>query len=479
MKKTKLQKGITLVALIITIVILLILAVTTIAAIQKNDIIKYTKDANNEHIMGQEKEQIQLAYDSYKISLFNKSKDYELLEKYFLGENKEGININTLVDEKNSTDASIKFKNIDITITQSDLSYSYDGKIYILLNYNNNKYKLTTDAEGITKELELYDVKTNISTEQMLLEEYFLGENKEGINLNTLVDEENSTDTSIKFKNIDITITQSDLSYSSDEKNIYILLNYNNNKYKLTTDEEMITKELELYKKTTLVVDEAKVYGNGKPVWRIVFNETNNRYILNSNDGTINKEEDDDNWTIAWVSDGTKWSKEYTSEEVITEEYSVIAKLYKTGEILTYPNGEVGEEYHMTIEGNGEMAPLLSGSDLSTGEAWLKNINFQNPSFKWFGVTKLTIGEGITNIPYAAFVFGVWLNNVTLPSTLTSIDKEAFEGCVQLTEITIPDSVESIGKKCFYGCENLKPANIHYNGVATGRPWSAGTKISF
>ena len=41
--------------------------------------------------MGQEKEQIQLAYDSYKISLFNKSKDYELLEKYFLGENKEGI----------------------------------------------------------------------------------------------------------------------------------------------------------------------------------------------------------------------------------------------------------------------------------------------------------------------------------------------------------------------------------------------------
>ena len=160
MKKIKLEKGITLVALIITIVVLLILAATTIAAIQKNDIIKYTKDANNEHIMGQEKEQIQLAYDSYKISLFNKSKDYELLEKYFLGENKEGININTLVDEKNSTDASIKFKNIDITITpQSDLSLSYDEKnIYILLNYNNNKYKLTTDTEGITKVICLFCV---------------------------------------------------------------------------------------------------------------------------------------------------------------------------------------------------------------------------------------------------------------------------------------------------------------------------------
>ena len=57
MKKTKTQKGITLIALIITIVVLLILAVVTINAIQGDGIIEYAKNAADEYTKKANEEQ--------------------------------------------------------------------------------------------------------------------------------------------------------------------------------------------------------------------------------------------------------------------------------------------------------------------------------------------------------------------------------------------------------------------------------------
>ena len=55
------NKGITLVALIITIIILLILAIVTIAAINKSNIIEKTKTSKEEYSIGEEKEKVTLA----------------------------------------------------------------------------------------------------------------------------------------------------------------------------------------------------------------------------------------------------------------------------------------------------------------------------------------------------------------------------------------------------------------------------------
>ena len=130
------------------------------------------------------------------------------------------------------------------------------------------------------------------------------------------------------------------------------------------------------------------------------------------------------------------------------------------------------EEYHMVIEGNGPIPSIFNEKgELSSGVAWMKDFHVNNSSFEWFGVTKLTIGEGITSIPYAAFVYGLTLDSVILPSSLNIIEKEAFGMCVNLTEITIPNSVESIGSNCFVSCSNL--ITIYYNGTATGSPWGA------
>ena len=135
MKKIKLEKGITLIALIITIVVLLILAATAIAAIQDNDIIKYAKDASNEHIIGQEKEQIQLAVTEWKLQ--NKMSETPENFKAFMTKKLAG---------------------------STNVSGTTSGPLDIVYNETGNKYKVYSDKELIFVEEKLD-----------LLKDYFLG----------------------------------------------------------------------------------------------------------------------------------------------------------------------------------------------------------------------------------------------------------------------------------------------------------------
>ena len=60
MRKTKEQKGITLVALIITIIVLLILAVVAIGVVQNDGIINYAKNAKSQYGVSQKNENVTL-----------------------------------------------------------------------------------------------------------------------------------------------------------------------------------------------------------------------------------------------------------------------------------------------------------------------------------------------------------------------------------------------------------------------------------
>ena len=61
MKKTKMQRGITLIALIITIVVIVILAAVTISVLSDSGIISRAKNAQTEYEIGEEKEKVTLA----------------------------------------------------------------------------------------------------------------------------------------------------------------------------------------------------------------------------------------------------------------------------------------------------------------------------------------------------------------------------------------------------------------------------------
>ena len=89
MKKTSGEKGITLVALIITIIVLLILATVAIAAIKGDGIISKAKEAQISYNDAQDKEQIQLALNEWKmVENTNPSKTFVEFMKEKFGEDK-------------------------------------------------------------------------------------------------------------------------------------------------------------------------------------------------------------------------------------------------------------------------------------------------------------------------------------------------------------------------------------------------------
>ena len=70
-------------------------------------------------------------------------------------------------------------------------------------------------------------------------------------------------------------------------------------------------------------------------------------------------------------------------------------------------------------------------------------------------ITDLVIPEGVTTIPYLAFIGCEGLTSVTIPSTVTSIEANAFQRCTGLTSIIIPDNVLTIGDYAFSECTGL------------------------
>lgn len=120
--KTKKEKGITLIALIITIVVLLILALVSIGTIKDSGIIKHAQDASNDYTVAQEKEKIELA----------------LTEAYLAG--------NGTISEDNLKSAIESQLGEEITLTGSGntgyIITTESGKQYsIKSNGNVNEYK--------------------------------------------------------------------------------------------------------------------------------------------------------------------------------------------------------------------------------------------------------------------------------------------------------------------------------------------------
>lgn len=64
-------------------------------------------------------------------------------------------------------------------------------------------------------------------------------------------------------------------------------------------------------------------------------------------------------------------------------------------------------------------------------------------------IQNLTIGAGITEIPYQTFVNKTTLKSVTFAEGVEEIGQEAFQGCTNLTSVTFPSSLTEIGQGAF------------------------------
>ena len=110
------------------------------------------------------------------------------------------------------------------------------------------------------------------------------------------------------------------------------------------------------------------------------------------------------------------------------------------------------------------------------------------------GLTDVKIPDSVTSIRYRAFDGCTGLKDVKIPNSVTTIESQAFDDCTGLKDVKIPDSVTSIGNYAFAGCTGLTDvkipdrvtsigvsafenvAHITYTGSATGSPWGAKSR---
>jgi hypothetical protein len=74
----------------------------------------------------------------------------------------------------------------------------------------------------------------------------------------------------------------------------------------------------------------------------------------------------------------------------------------------------------------------------------------------------IVIANGVETIGMYAFSNN-GLTEIIIPESVTFIDESAFQYCESLKEIVIPESVTSIGKNAFEGCDNLEKVTLPLN----------------
>ena len=212
--------------------------------------------------------------------------------------------------------------------------------------------------------------------------------------------------------------------------------------------------EKKMYGTGTFEVEGATISGNEEKGYEIVFSKSKNEYIVDKT-GKVEKNENNLKWVAAWVCDGTSWGPKIINDGNTAEpQGQIVAKFYNTGKTISF-NGITSNEYHLVIEGTGQMTSVADNawrSELAeiTDEESLKNV-------KMLFTTKVEIKEGITNIPQAAFSQPfINLKEVIMPESITEIENDAFSSCANLENVIIPSNVTKIHDSAFKGCSKLK-----------------------
>ena len=174
-------------------------------------------------------------------------------------------------------------------------------------------------------------------------------------------------------------------------------------------------------------------------------------------------------WDHAYTCTNGLWGERVEGGQ--KAEGDIVAKFYKTGRTITLSEGELKtiesycvrrpepqqEEYKLVITGTGEMGNLYVDEGVL---AWQKETEDFVASIKdtssIFSTTEVIIEEGITSIPYCAFLDAVSLPSIAIPNSVTDIGDSSFSYCYSLSEIVIPANVANIGESAFSICESLE-----------------------
>ena len=175
-KETKGQKGITLVALIVTILVLIILAGVSISImLGSNGIINYAKKAKKSSTGAALQERLQMAIANYEIEKIQNSDENMSFKEYIENAEKSGLENLKIIEENPSEDvkfiATMENKTI---IAKADGSYVVTGENLVRNGFgqnsnenfdsftnNNGVFSKTTDKHGVILSSEYIEIDPN------------------------------------------------------------------------------------------------------------------------------------------------------------------------------------------------------------------------------------------------------------------------------------------------------------------------------
>lgn len=132
---------------------------------------------------------------------------------------------------------------------------------------------------------------------------------------------------------------------------------------------------------------------------------------------------------------------------------------------------------------NGWANPLRYADDLYIDEKLVNELVIPNSvtsigayAFYNYQIAKVTIGNGVKSIGYAAFANCNGLTSVIIPASVTTIGDSAFRYCRGLKSVDIENSKTCIGEYVFNDCNSL--TSLKFNGtveqwnlVQKGKSW--------
>jgi len=165
-RKPKTQKGITLVALIITIVILLILVSVAISSMQDNGIFGEAQNAGDKYNQTAKNEQdtVNGYVDALNEYFVGSDTDLELMKRYVLGPQKTGRSVFEIVNLDMETAQITSFIDDPASITDASSKITIERNVYgegnvaaALVKYNNKVYKLIVNGSYFTESVEIFN----------------------------------------------------------------------------------------------------------------------------------------------------------------------------------------------------------------------------------------------------------------------------------------------------------------------------------